>query len=191
LLDFPDVRLAGAAHHRSMAAIRCGPCHRDDASESALMKGSRMDAHRFDRFTRALTLASTRRQVTRGLAGLAFGGAIWSTPTAARKKKPKKSCGPCRVKKRGKCKGSRPSETPCKGDGRCFAGTCIPKPACLGYASDCSNAGSGPCCSGTCLAGIVCGYGGPESTCLSDLDCEAAQGLSCVAFRCRPPVPPM
>ena len=81
-----------------------------------------MDAPRFDRLTRALTTAGSRR---RALGGLLLGslGLLGSHRDEASAKK-KKPCPPCKKRKKGKCKAKLPDGTACSG-GTCQGGSCV------------------------------------------------------------------
>jgi hypothetical protein len=137
-----------------------------------------MDPARFDRLVRAVAATPTRRRVSQVLAGLVASGVIES----ARRDEvtAKKRCKPCRRRKKGTCKGKKPNDTSCNGEGKCFAGTCIPRPTCVGNAGNCSQAVQ--CCSGFC-DGIECFAGGAGTECYETSDCTI--GLSCIGYRCR------
>jgi hypothetical protein len=148
-----------------------------------------MDTTQFNHLMRALTLTPTRRDVARALTGLTLSGAIasvWGNDAEAKKKKRKK-CGPCQTKKKGKCKGAKPDDTTCNGDGKCFAGACIPRPTCLASASACTQPAAGACCSGICSAahGDLCLFSDPGQPCYTGSDCNGAPLTPCIAYRCR------
>src|SRR5688572_32963979 len=97
-----------------------------------------MEMARFDALVRSLTIAPSRRALARGLAALAIAGAA---DAPRRREAEAKSCGPCRRKKKGKCK-PKPSGAPCgpcrqcrggrctglcQGDEGCVKGACIPR----------------------------------------------------------------
>lgn len=149
-----------------------------------------MDASRFDRFTRALTVTTSRRGGVRVLTGLTLAGVLLPrfglTGVAGKKKR----CDPCQIRKNGKCKGLQPDDTPCRGAGKCFAGTCNPRPACPPYGSPCSgDTGLADCCSGICrLVQIgategTCTFGELGAACISATDCHPR--YSCVGYRCQ------
>jgi hypothetical protein len=82
-----------------------------------------MDASNFDRLTRNLTFAGSRR---RALAGLLIGAfrflGIRSEEVGAKNKR-KKPCPPCKKRKKGKCKATLPDGKKCAG-GTCYDGRC-------------------------------------------------------------------
>lgn len=142
----------------------------------------------FDRMTRTLTDAFTRRSVLTRLGGAAFAAVALQLPGVAEaKKKKRKKCGPCRTKKKGKCKGTKPDDTACNGDGKCFAGACIPRPTCLASASACTQPAAGACCSGICSAahGDLCLFSDIGEPCYTGSDCNGAPLTPCIAYRCR------
>jgi hypothetical protein len=142
-----------------------------------------MDGHQFDDLLRA---ALTSRRSVLGLV-LAAGAAITSRDlTEARKKKP---CPPCKVRKKGKCKGTLPDGTACAG-GTCQGGSCVapvipPKvcsPACPP---------SQTCKDGTCVCPPgrnFCSINATCSTCCLHADCCGGQ-FPCPAGspQCLPP----
>jgi hypothetical protein len=144
-----------------------------------------MDSTQFTYLMRAFTVTPTRRDVARALTGLTLSGALasaWRDDGAAKKKKRKK-CGPCQTRRKGRCKGNKPDDAACNGDGRCFAGVCNPRPTCLGFGSSCQE---GECCSGTCLAGQFCIAGVLDQPCFESSDClPIPEVLQCVAYHCR------
>src|SRR5215213_572946 len=87
-----------------------------------------MDNSAFDTLTRALNSShaqsTTRRGMTRFLGGLALGGPLALLGLNQAEAKCKKTCGPCKRCKHGKCK-PKPTGTACPG-GTCQGGTCIP-----------------------------------------------------------------
>ena len=142
-----------------------------------------MEREQFDQLTRALANSPTRRTIARAIAGLAVGAAVFSASEESDAKK-KKKCGPCRIRKKGRCRGNKPDGTTCNGDGQCFAGNCNPKPACQGTGTDCTQGNPGVCCSGACRAGDnKCQNGGNGSPCLQTSDCITPS--TCVAYICR------
>src|SRR5215213_1036674 len=106
----------------------------------------------FDAVTRSLTAAltgrTTRRGMTRLLAGLALGGPLallGRSPAAA-----KKTCSPCKKRKKGKCKGKKPDGTACPG-GTCQGGRCcVPQETALICAAGCGTR------SDTCGGAVAC-----------------------------------
>jgi hypothetical protein len=145
-----------------------------------------MDSTQFTHLMRALTETPTRRDIARALTGLTLSGALgsaWHDDAEAKKKKRKK-CGPCQTRKKGKCKGAKPDDTTCNGDGKCFAGACIPRPTCLGYYGECYM--SGQCCSDVCVGSLLCLPSNLEQPCHVHSDCSSTPtGLQCIAYRCR------
>ena len=149
-----------------------------------------MDADRFDTLTRAVTATGSRRTLTQALAALTLGGALGSVGTAdvAAKTKKKKACPPCKKRKQGKCKGTKPDETACTG-GTCQSGSCLAAPSAQ-PAPTCSDgikngAETGVDCGGSCPA---CANG---QTCAARTDCASARCASgtcqaCVTGDCGP-----
>lgn len=86
-----------------------------------------MDDNRFDAAARSLFASTSRRDAARTIVGLALAGSAGTlfAPIDGDAKKKKKPCDPCRIKKKGKCKGPKPDGTPCDG-GSCTGGTCTP-----------------------------------------------------------------
>src|SRR5215218_6698724 len=86
-----------------------------------------MDNSSFDAATRFLTASltgrTTRRGITRLLGGLALGGPLTLLGLGEAEAKCKKSCGPCKRCKKGKCK-PKPVGTACAG-GTCQGGSCV------------------------------------------------------------------
>jgi hypothetical protein len=124
-----------------------------------------MDAERFDRIARLLVAAITRRTLTRAAAGLGIGaaGSLLSRDVIARKR-----CGPCRTKKKGKCRGAKPNGTACPG-GQCFNGQCN---------ANCCGAG----CATRCAAAEVCADPADQRCApICDDACEARTGCGCAA----------
>jgi len=80
-----------------------------------------MDPNRFDSLTRSLSTLGSRRRALAATLGSVV-GTLGVTRTAAKKKK--KSCLPCKKRKKGKCKGSLPDGTACAG-GQCQGGSCV------------------------------------------------------------------
>lgn len=145
-----------------------------------------MNTTHFDRLIREITVTPTRRGFAGALAGLSLGGWLGAVrdPGTEAKKKKRKSCRLCQKRKKGKCKGNKPDDTACDGDGKCFAGECISRPTCLGFIDDCQE--SGECCSGVCIGGIFCNASNLDQPCLVQSDCSPVPGvLQCIAYRCR------
>lgn len=146
-----------------------------------------MDAARFGHRLRVLPPIPTRRDVARALAGLALGATLaptWNDGAVA--KKNKETCGPCERRKNGKCRGTKPDDAPCNGDGKCFAGTCVRRPTCLGFGQECDGPGNGPCCSGICIANLICLASNFDQPCHAHTDCSTVPTpLQCIAYRCR------
>ncbi len=144
-----------------------------------------MDSTRFDDLTTRLAASLSRR---RGLsAATALGlGALLSLDDAGAKKR-KKTCPPCKKRKKGKCKANQPDNTICNG-GVCVSGQCLPCPA------------SQRLCNGICIASNRCcetsdcplnGNGRAQictdGTCHCVADNQPAPGGSCagVQFCCN------
>jgi hypothetical protein len=161
----------------------------------------------------------TRRAslMTLGAMGLAGFTALTSRGVAEAKKKKRKKCGPCRTKKKGKCKKQKPDGTPCEdGGGLCQDGSCGcgGGPVCpsreVCQAELCFPQGTCPAGTQTCVpeTGTLCGDGcycaqSAEghtvciesgglcflpTTCETSADC--ATGQACVDFSgcCSPPL---
>jgi hypothetical protein len=96
-----------------------------------------------------LQITNSRRQVAKTLLalGLAARLGIGSTEDGVAKKK---SCGPCRIRTKGKCKGTKPNGTKCAG-GQCLNGKCNSR-----------------CCRAGCTV-----------LCASDEVCTGVEGLGC------------
>jgi hypothetical protein len=149
-----------------------------------------VDADRFDALLRRWTGIGSRRAMARAVAGLVLGGtAVMSLGEDA----PAKRCGPCRKKKKGRCKGSKPNGSPCGGVCQeCRNGACRAKPdgtscgtcqecrdgACVTSPDNASCNGSGRCLSGTCNAPPTCD---PSLT-----ECVPANAGACCSGICQP-----
>ena len=124
-----------------------------------------MDADRFDTLIRALTDAISRRGLSRRLTALTVTGVLGSVGIDGTKAR--KRCGPCRKKKHGKCKKTRPDSTPCGVCLACQGGQCVnrcgiceecPNGSCVPKPDDAPCDGSGKCLTGSC---------NPVPTCLT------------------------
>jgi hypothetical protein len=140
-----------------------------------------------DRVARALAISPTRRGVTHALAGLAT---VAGLHTTAGQDAAAKKCKPCRKKKQnGTCKGKKPDNSPCPGDGKCFDGKCVPKPNCLGTGEPCEIGQDDACCSESCSTqnpvDPVCFISFEGKKCLKQSDCQT--GTDCIGYRCRVP----
>lgn len=128
-----------------------------------------MDGSAFDRFTRTLTTAGSRRRALGGMLAGTLGLLGAGAENAAAKKK--KPCPPCKKRKKGKCKGTVPDGTACSG-GVCQSGTCVVCPsgetrcgnACVNLVTDPAHCGR---CGRTCPSGVcengTCTCDGPVS----------------------------
>src|SRR5687768_15838555 len=110
-----------------------------------------MDADRFDALSRSLTDARSRRTALASLLGGTL-GLVGLTKTAA-----KKTCPPCKKRKKGKCKKKKPDGSACAG-GTCQRGVCQPTP------------GPGDPCPGQTLCDGVCIS---TDECCTRADCPA------------------
>lgn len=153
-------------------------------------KGGSMDTRYFDDLVRLAATSRSRRSV----AGLWIGGMLGASEferAGARKKRKKKPCGPCQLRKKGKCKGTQPDGSACPG-GSCLAGSCAtlppppsppsppappspPPPPCQGK-PDLTVCGEGKACSGgVCAEGppnCYVGYcSGLPLSCCGGFDC--------------------
>lgn len=149
--------------------------------------GGPVEAERFEALLRQLSSASSRRKAARALAGLAFGSSVLIRGTDAAAKR----CGPCRKKKKGRCKGSKPNGAPCGGVCQeCRGGACLARPdgSGCGTCQECQNGscvtapdntgcnGTGRCLGGTCIA---------RPTCHPSLEtCTPAGAASCCSGIC-------
>jgi hypothetical protein len=145
-----------------------------------------------ERFTRVFAVTPSRREIARVLSGLAVAGLLGAAArgeTEAHKKHKMKKCKPCQKKEHGKCRGPKPDGATCKKTGKCFQGTCVPRPKCQSAGLEggtCSTPGNDPtCCSGVCVAEDenVCQVGGEGNACLIASDC--INPFSCIAYVCR------
>src|SRR5918993_4940418 len=118
---------------------------------------------RFDRLTRSLTDARSRR----GALGVLLGGTLGLlglADTPARKK----SCPPCRKKKAGKCKGKKRDGTACQNGGQCQNGRCVSLGQATSQPPPPPGDSSPPPLSRTCTAGQCTSekYFGPRCVCV-------------------------
>lgn len=168
-----------------------------------------MSTSRFTTLTHALSAATTRRDVSRGLAVLPLVGVLTSRPgggeAKGRKRKkhkkkgndqtppPSDQCltmvngavcgnGGCLVCLGGVCAPNPQNDAPCGADGtgRCYSGTCNELPTCNGFDSFCLP-GDTTCCNGPCLFG-VCGFAAAGVPCKQALDCISG---TCTGYRCQ------
>jgi hypothetical protein len=130
-----------------------------------------MDGSTFDRLTRTLMLAGSRRRALAGLLAGTLGLLGSHVEDAAAKKKP---CPPCKKRKQGTCKKKKPDGTLCAG-GTCQGGKCI-----LATCSDGITNGteSDVDCGGSCAR---CGNG---KSCSSRDDCIGALCINNVCSVC-------
>jgi hypothetical protein len=140
-----------------------------------------VETERFDRLTRVLVTAPSRRALTRALFGLTLGGA--AAVELGRNVEAKK-CGSCKKKKKGKCKKKKPNDTACDGTGKCLNGTCNQPPVCEpAFSIVCFD--DSECCSNA-YAGLFpntqCSQGGGNTPCITNADCISNV---CVGFRCQ------
>ncbi len=151
-----------------------------------------MDPSHFDTLARSLYDGRSRRAALASLLGGSLGLLALVPHEEA---EAKKSCPPCKKRKRGKCKKKLPNGTSCGGgacqNGRCVAATCsdgIKNGSetgvdCGGSCPRCANgqscASRNDCASALCLDG-TCQTCSTSSPCGTD-----ASGLSCP---CRPPL---
>jgi hypothetical protein len=139
-----------------------------------------MDTERFAVLLRGVAAPPSRRVLARALAGLVLGGTL---PAAWQQTSEAKKCAPCRKKKKGKCKGKLPDDTPCGQGGRCLKGRCNPAPVCRTVGVGCAVDNAVACCSGVCRpADLTCRRGNSGAVCLSDLDCISGK---CIGYRCQ------
>jgi hypothetical protein len=144
-----------------------------------------MDADRFDTLARVLT-TSSRRGISRGLAGIALGGlfaSVRGNASEAKKgkkgkkgKKKAKPCPPCRLKKDGKCNAKQPDGTECGPCQSCLSGACIvTKP------DDSPCNGNGKCLVGVCNPLPDCKSPGSGCTAATEGECCSGEcsGLMC------------
>jgi hypothetical protein len=99
-----------------------------------------MASDHVDRLLRTLATSPSRRTTLRALGALTLGLAAVPVEEGAAR-----SCGPCKTKKRGKCKGKLANGTACNSNGFCVDGVCQ---QCLSYNEMCYDSGS--CCGYHC-----------------------------------------
>jgi hypothetical protein len=150
-----------------------------------------MDGTQFDLVSRALSGTPSRRGVARVVLGLLLGAALASQGgTSVDAKRKKKPCGPCKRRKKGRCR-PKPDNTSCGGAKICQGGACVCPTEC------CRNADCGGCelcqggqCVNTCLGGRICqgvlcacpgGTKECQGTCIPNNQCCGAcpQGQTC------------
>jgi hypothetical protein len=166
-----------------------------------------MDPVRFDQLLRSLMRRYPslmrrypRRWLNQAVLGLAVGSVLGASATeraAAKKHKnnKKKNCPPCKKRKNGRCRGNKPNNTVCKGDGRCLDGVCQPRPTCSPAGGPC---GIPPCCATGCIdimlpGGEIVPGGCPCSSagrpCYETSDCcqppSEPVPRSCVGYVCQ------
>ena len=133
-----------------------------------------MDASEFDGFSRALGHATSRRKVAAIAIVSALGMPVVSSNVMARKKK---TCPPCKKRKKGKCKAVLPDGSACTGGtcqgGLCRAATSPPPPA--------SPPASCPREQKACVGGCI-----PVEQCCDNADCQVS-GQVCTAGTCHCP----
>jgi hypothetical protein len=156
-----------------------------------LRGGVAMNPVRFDQLLRSYMRRYPRRWLNQTVLGLAVGSVLGASATeraSAKKNKKhhKQNCRPCKKRKNGRCRGNKPNNSSCKGDGRCLKGICNPRPTC-------SPAGLGPCypscCSGGCIDIFDPGTGG-----FTPLGCPCSSvGRPCheTSDCCQPPSEPV
>ncbi len=149
-----------------------------------------MESRAFDTLTRSLSGAPSRRVLARAFAGSVLGGLL---SVVGHEEADARKCGPCLVKKRGRCTKDRRDDRPCRGDGRCLNGRCNPKQTCKGFLDPCLLGIE--CCSGVCRADQKCDSSYPQrghdvcsvkkdcaTVCYADGSCDMP--CDCVGYRC-------
>ncbi len=149
-----------------------------------------MDTDRFDKLARALTATPSRRGVGRAFVGFTLAAVLARSTYGAGAGAKKKKCGPCQTRKKGKCTGHKPDDARCRGDGKCLAGTCNPRPTCPSFGAPCTGAAQATdCCSSLCRLFFLgsetgtCTFGEQGAACVSTTDCHPR--FSCVGYRCQ------
>ena len=126
-----------------------------------------MIAERFDTLSRSLSTGSSRRSALAAV----LGGSLGLLGLDSIEAKKKKACSPCKKRKKGKCKGTLPDQTPCAG-GTCQGGSCIaPPPPPPPPPLPCGGCPSGQ----TCLSNGSCAIPCPTG----DGDCPFNRCASC------------
>lgn len=161
------------------------------------MRGHALDEHIFDSIVRSLGDGASRRRLVSlfggGLAGgtlLALAGEDAEGGNKKGKKRKKKPCAPCRIRRKGKCKGVAPDGAACGTGKVCRAGTCV---ASCPEGQACGNGGT--CQNGQCVAPKICSpacvlpetcvngvCGCPTAQTCGDICCDGApvcQGEAC------------
>ena len=161
-----------------------------------------MDASHFDRATRSLAAASSRRLLLRGLATL--GLALAHLPSRVRAKKRKKKLkfnefgcvnvgGKCRGKDNVCCSGICQGKKPKKGNkdkSKCVAhgvGGCQPdQDHCVDFQGNACPDNASASCWRTTGQSSFCGDGGNSAcvVCAKDVDCEALYGAGAACVVC-------
>jgi hypothetical protein len=141
-----------------------------------------VDADFFDTMTRSLASARSRRALAAALSGqlgIALGATSFDEVGAK-----KKSCPPCKKRKKGKCKKKKPDGTACDGgtcqNGRC----CVPESRAATYAgaacgtARANNCGQAVTC--TCPTGQDCLVNGScAQPCTDPEECTACVNVVC------------
>ncbi len=90
-----------------------------------------------------------------------------------KKRRKKKKCGPCRSKKKGKCKKRKPDGTACGDGGTCQGGACV-VPTCNPECTPPATCVDGAC---VCPEDNVCAE--PGTCCPEEVSCDAEGGCVC------------
>jgi hypothetical protein len=147
-------------------------------------EGSLMNAFQFDTVARAVAALLTRRH----LLGVAIGGTLTAAGLADTdaKKHRKKPCGPCKTRKKGKCK-PKPDGIDCGTGEICRRGQCQCQQPCNADRECLANGSCGRVCPETFDCGMGCGCGlptveGPVYCIVSEGGCETfTQGCESTA----------
>lgn len=115
-----------------------------------------MDERIFDSVVRSLGDGATRRRIVSLLGGGLAGGAILTLVAedeadGKKKGKKRKPCAPCRVRRKGKCRGVAPDGSACGNGQVCRAGTCVSS---CPEGTACGNGGT--CKNGQCVVPVTC-----------------------------------